>query len=356
MKRIFKTVVASFIAMMVFVPVVKAEGEPQEITEINITLDGPKVGDVVSKVDKTCSYTIPAEYSSSGEDEVNEYPCPYYSPSPAVTTGENTYAIGDGGRALWIKKLPSEVTVDPSNYEAFDAEMQYTAEELQGLTFEADKEYGVEIYLEPKEGYIFAENLVIKVNGKTTGFELSEWNGAYQTMLYTKVKAVSETTTTEEETPATETTTGSETTTTTGSETAATTATTAETKKIEVLNGADQKFDATGKDRLTFRFNLDYSKFKESGKVFVDGKEVDSKNYESKEGSTIIIFTKSFTNKLKAGNHEMKLTSNEGEATTTFAVTNAVKNPQTGDNIMTYVALAIISGLSLVYVTKKRFN
>ena len=136
MKRIFETVVASFIAMMVFVPVVKAEGEPQEITEINITLDGPKVGDVVSKVDKTCSYTIPAYVDDvTGEEhaeETVEYPCPYYSPSPAVTTGENTYAIGDGGRALWIKKLPSEVTVDPSNYEAFDAEMQYTAEELQG--------------------------------------------------------------------------------------------------------------------------------------------------------------------------------------------------------------------------------
>ena len=147
-----------------------------------------------------------------------------------------------------------------------------------------------------------------------------------------------------EETPAT---------TTTGT---STTTTSTETKKIEVLNGADQKYDATSSDRLRFRFDVPLATFKQSGKVFYDGKEVASNNYDLEEGSTIVIFTKAFTDKLKAGNHTIKITTAEGEAEANFTVSKAVTNPQTGDNIMTYVGLAIISGLSLVFVSKKRFN
>ena len=88
----------------------------------------------------------------------------------------------------------------------------------------------------------------------------------------------------------------------------------------------------------------------------MDGNEVDSKNYDSEEGSTIIIFTKAFTDSLKAGNHTLKLTSDEGEVETTFNVTKAVANPQTGDNIYAYVSLAVISLLGLAVSKKKLFN
>ena len=54
-------------------------------------------------------------------------------------------------------------------------------------------------------------------------------------------------------------------------------------KEYKVLNGADQTFDISNSGELTFRFDIDYSKFKEDGKVYIDGNLVDSSNYTSKE-------------------------------------------------------------------------
>ena len=332
MKKSLKGIIAGVVAMFVFVPVAYAA----EITEVNITIAAPKVGDKITVTTKKCSYTIPAEGETPAQTV--EYDCIETKPTPSVTLGGTNYGIENiGEEAIWLKKLPSEVTdVDPSNFEAFDAAMHYTNDELNGLTFEAGKEYGVEIPL--VVGNMaedeFAANLVVKVNGKTTGFETTKQDGVSEMrfIVYAKV-AAGEGTTDKEET----------------TEEAATAA-------IKVLEGAAQKYDATGSDRLRFRFNLDYASFKASGKIFVDGNEVDSKNYESEEGSTIIIFTKAFTDTLKAGNHTMKLTSDEGEVETTFNVTKAVANPQTGDNIYAYVSLAVISILGLAVSKKKLFN
>ncbi len=120
--------------------------------------------------------------------------------------------------------------------------------------------------------------------------------------------------------------------------------------KYQVLEGANQKFDLNGTGRLRFRFNIEYSKFLESGKVFVDGEVTDSSNYESSEGSTVIVFTKAYTDKLKAGNHTLKVTVDDGEVDTKFDAVKNASNPQTNDNIKYYVtlfAISLIVGFSL---------
>lgn len=126
----------------------------------------------------------------------------------------------------------------------------------------------------------------------------------------------------------------------------------------EVLNGANQQYDVTSTDKLTFRFGIDYSLFLASGKVYMDGNLVDTSNYETKEGSTIVIFTKAYTDLLKAGNHTMKITTANGEVTTDFTISETVKNPTTSDNIIIYVLILIISVLTLVGANfrKKKIN
>ena len=90
----------------------------------------------------------------------------------------------------------------------------------------------------------------------------------------------------------------------------------------------------------------------------MDGTLIDSSNYETKEGSTIVIFTKAYTDLLVAGNHTMKVTTDAGEASVDFTVkkTETTKNPLTSDNIISYVVMLVVSlaGLLLVrfYTTK----
>lgn len=130
------------------------------------------------------------------------------------------------------------------------------------------------------------------------------------------------------------------------------------TKNYKVLDGAKQKFDVSSKKALTFRFDIDFDTFKRSGKVYMDGKLVDAKNYTTKSGSTIVTFNDNYTNTLSQDNHTLKVTTDEGEATTTFTITDSVNNPNTGDNILMYVGLLSISVGSILVGLKlrKRFN
>lgn len=124
--------------------------------------------------------------------------------------------------------------------------------------------------------------------------------------------------------------------------------------KYKVLDGANQIISAN--KELTFRFNIEFAKFKAEGKVYVDGKLVDPSNYTAKEGSTVITFNADYVKKLAANEHTLKVTTNDGEVETKFTITN---NPQTGDSIIFYISLLGLSivGLSVagLYI-KKLFN
>ena len=151
----------------------------------------------------------------------------------------------------------------------------------------------------------------------------------------------------------------------------------------EVIEGAEQTYTITEDTEAKFRINADYSLF--NNKVYVDNVLVDSSNYTSKSGSTIIVLNKDYVDTLAAGEHTLKVAfADGGEAETTFTIVRKAENnnnnenntpskpedkeemkdngsnPKTGDNIMLYVAIASMSIIGLVATTivakKKKMN
>lgn len=86
-------------------------------------------------------------------------------------------------------------------------------------------------------------------------------------------------------------------------------------KNTEVLYNVVEGKDATyiiGKDKtLTIRIDAPFNKFL---KVFIDNKEVDSKNYEVKEGSTVITFKEAYLKTLSKGKYDLKVAFEGGDA------------------------------------------
>lgn len=222
------------------------------------------------------------------------------------------------------------VTAYPSEKPAGEYDMPFTG------TFEDGKEYYVEVSLHAKDGYVFRDNnnMTLKVNGKTTGFEKSEWNadGSTYYMFFAKVQA------------------------------------TAEKPTYEYIDDtANQTYKINQDETLTFRINADYSLFENGGKVYVDGTE--TTEYTSKSGSTIITLNKDYVNLLSVGEHTLKVAfNNGGEATTKFTIAKAeetkteesTNNPQTGDNIMFYISMLGLSIIGLagagLYIRKRKFD
>ena len=143
----------------------------------------------------------------------------------------------------------------------------------------------------------------------------------------------------------------------------------------EVLSGANQKYTINESDTATFIINADYSLFENGGKVYVDDKLVDSNNYTSKSGSTVITFTKNYMSSLNEGEHVLKVVfNNGGTSTTKFTIAKGnipittedssiqttekeeekqSENPKTGDNgITVWVCLMFASMLGIAGTIK----
>ena len=154
-----------------------------------------------------------------------------------------------------------------------------------------------------------------------------------------------------------------------------------EKNEYKVIEGAEQTYTITEDTEARFRIDADYSLF--NNKVYVDNVLVDSSNYTSKSGSTIIVLNKDYVDTLAVGKHTLKVAfADGGEAETTFTIARKAENnnennipskpenkeemkdngsnPKTGDNIMLYVAIASISIIGLVATTivakKKKMN
>ena len=152
-------------------------------------------------------------------------------------------------------------------------------------------------------------------------------------------------------------------------------------EKIEykVIEGAEQTYTITEDTEARFKIDADYSLF--NNKVYVDNVLVDSSNYTSKSGSTIIVLNKDYVDTLAVGEHTLKVAfADGGEAETTFTIAKKAEsnnnnenntpskpedkeemkdngsNPKTGDNIMLYVAIASISiiGLGTIIIVSKK--
>ena len=156
-------------------------------------------------------------------------------------------------------------------------------------------------------------------------------------------------------------------------------------EKIEykVIEGAEQTYTITEDTEARFKIDADYSLF--NNKVYVDNVLVDSSNYTSKSGSTIIVLNKDYVDTLAVGKHTLKVAfADGGEAETTFTIARKAENnnnnenntpskpedkeemkdngsnPKTGDNIMLYVAIASMSiiglGATTIVAKKKKMN
>lgn len=173
-------------------------------------------------------------------------------------------------------------------------------------TFEYDTDYYANIFLYTNKGYIFSKDVVITVNGKPVDKIFDHY--------YDELDLGIVLTTPEE--PA----------------------------EYTILDGSEQDYNNNSEELLTFRADIEYAKFIESGAVYVDDESVDSSNYTSEEGSTIITFNKEYTDSLEAGEHSLKIAVSNGSAQTTFnIVEKTTSNPPTGDNILLFVGLFIVT-------------
>lgn len=291
---------------------VNVVGGGEQISSVNLTIQAPPAGTSMTAVPV---HTEWGDYTT-------------YEPLPVITL-ENG-ANYDMAGTYYISAFPSQ---NPSGYD----------EPFTG-TFVDGQEYYVEVYLTPKAGYTFAPTVTLTANG-VTSYEVSEWNFENQFMFYAKVKASSNAGQQPDQQPNVD---------------------------PRVLNGGNQTINPSVGEKLSFRFDMNYATFLANGKVLVDGKEVDSSNYTSAEGSTIITFNDGFTKALAVGGHEIALNAGSEVITTNFtiastpgqaggagaaqvvgSVSGSTSNPKTGDNIVLFVAIFIVATVGSVIAIKK---
>lgn len=161
-------------------------------------------------------------------------------------------------------------------------------------------------------------------------------------------------------------------------------------KEYKFTEGANQTYTIDESKNATFRIDADYSLF--TNKVYVDNKLVDSTNYDSKSGSTVITLKDEYLKTLSVGEHTLKVAfSDNREAITKFTIkekqqgtniednentkneenqennnlpNNDVKkdntitntNPKTGDNIAVYISVfaVAVAGITATMIIKKR--
>ena len=85
-----------------------------------------------------------------------------------------------------------------------------------------------------------------------------------------------------------------------------------------------------------------------------DGKILDTKNYTTKSGSTIITFNNDFIASLDEGIHNIKVNFTDGSAETTLNITN-VSNPKTNDNIVLFAVVSVLTLAAGAIAAKKIF-
>ena len=157
-------------------------------------------------------------------------------------------------------------------------------------------------------------------------------------------------------------------------------------KEYKFTEGANQTYTIDESKNATFRIDADYSLF--TNKVYIDNKLVDSTNYDSKSGSTVITLKDEYLKTLSVGEHTLKVAfSDNGEAITKFTIKekqqntniednkneqkqennnltnndvqkeNTIVNPKTGDNVIVYfvmLSIAILGIITLAIVNTKR--
>ena len=82
-------------------------------------------------------------------------------------------------------------------------------------------------------------------------------------------------------------------------------------------------------------------------KKLLDDKEINEENYVFTEDSTITKLKSDYIKTLSEGDHILIFVYTNREVKTKFTVESGTKNPATGDNILFYIGLFILSAISL---------
>ena len=116
----------------------------------------------------------------------------------------------------------------------------------------------------------------------------------------------------------------------------------------QLLN-ENKKFEIDSSKFVTFKIDGDFKLFKE---IYIDGKLVNAKNYNVKEGSTIITLNNDYAKKLADGKeHTVKVVyTNNKEVSMSFTVEEKIENPRTGQTI----SIVFIAGLICIGVFVNR--
>lgn len=266
-----------------------ADTATKKITSANVSLAIPKVGAKVEKITKNDGY--------------GDYEGQSLNPTVSTTTA------GLNVNAFWVKGLED------------------LSEEPFYGTFEENTYYYAMIDFEAKDGYELPSTFPdgIKINGVKPDEVFAVYGGKWNHCI-AKIKA---------------------------------TTTTTDTTEYEFLEGANQTYTIGVDETATFRLSPDFSLFENGGAVFVDGTETFA--YIAKSGSTIITLSKDFMSSLSEGEHTLKVAFNNGKsAETKFKVVKAStteettksSNPQTGDNIVIWIGLMIVSIFGIALTVK----
>lgn len=116
-------------------------------------------------------------------------------------------------------------------------------------------------------------------------------------------------------------------------------------------NTDNQTYYVKDNEDLVLKIDADLDKFID---MYIDDKLVDSKNYTTKSGSTVITLKKDYVKSLSKGKHTIVVNFKDGVATTNLNI--ASSNPKTGDSIYVYLVILMISLIGFVSSIKYSKN
>lgn len=216
--------------------------------------------------------------------------------------------------------------------------------------FDKNKNYSYELTFTTsaegsEEGWFFGPNTKLKVNGKEVEFTRDSSDNEQQFTIKTKI--------------------------------AMTPQASDETTEYKIIENENKSWTQNSDGSITFHVDGDISKFVG---IKVDGSWVDSENYQTASGSTIVTLKNEYLKTLSADGHEITFVYTDGEVSTNFETKESEEiyensdnndteefeeysiNPRTGDNsnIILWISLFAMSVLGttgmVIYNRKKKFS
>lgn len=230
--------------------------------------------------------------------------------SVQVTNATLTYQAGDKPQATAKTDGTAQITYEyweemeendkgelvPVKFWYSDpAELAKVPEGKRITQFEAGKRYMYSLMLASAEGYPFAADCALTVNGKAVNGKNVSVGQDGKVMFATALKTL----------------------TLTGAETP-------ETPEYRITAGANGVWTMGSEDGLTFRANGALDKF---AGIQVDGKTLDSDAYTADSGSTVVTLEPTYLETLTEGKHHLTVLYTDGQCGTSFIVQAAEDDP-----------------------------